>query len=81
MQALHAAFAQLDLTFKAPPLILGIVLLGLALKAMAGIVLNRLVDHIVERTSSSAQIELIRGLLGACGGVRSCTSASAAWRM
>ena len=63
MQALHAAFAQLDLTFKAP-LILGIVLLGLALKAMAGIVLNRLVDHIVERTSNSVQIELIRGLLG-----------------
>jgi ATP-binding cassette, subfamily C, bacterial len=64
IQALHAAFARLDLAPNAP-LILGIVLLGLTLKATAGILLNRLVDHIVERTSSSAQVELVRGLIGA----------------
>src|SRR4051794_3186974 len=44
--ALRTMFAQFQLPFEAP-VILGAVLTGLALKALIGIVLQRLVDRVV----------------------------------
>ena len=60
--ALRTMFAQFQLPFEAP-VILAAVLTGLALKALTGIVLQRLVDCVVERTNQLAQLDLIRGLL------------------
>jgi len=62
--ALHAALDRIGLPFT-PPAILTIIIVGLALKAVVGVIVTRYVGQVVVKVTRDMRIRMIRSLLGA----------------